>query len=67
MTQYLYTLDELLAMAARPANGFACHECGRLWHTIIPGVSVPITPTSNAQCLHPQLRPAYITEEDPTP
>ena len=61
--KYLYTLDELLAMASRPANGFACHKCGRLWHTTLPGLSVPITEPTAADCRHPELRPAYITEE----
>jgi hypothetical protein len=60
--KYLYTVDELLAMAARPANGFGCDECGRLWLTSRPGLSVPVTPTSG-DCRHPKLRPAYVTEE----
>lgn len=66
MSQYLYTLDELLAMAARPSNAFAC-ECGRLWHTVIPGLSVPIHDEALVECRHSTLRPAYITEEAPTP
>lgn len=59
---YLYTLDELLAMAARPANAFAC-ECGRVWRTVLPGLSVPIADSALVECRHPKLRPAYITEE----
>jgi PHP family Zn ribbon phosphoesterase len=61
--KYLYTVDELIAMAARPANGFGCDQCGRLWHTARPGLSVPVTEPSDADCRHPTLRPAYITEE----
>lgn len=64
--KYLYTLAELLAMMATPSNGFACEECGRLWLTITPGVSVPTTPPSTGQCPHRQLRPAYFTEEAST-
>ncbi len=64
--KYLYTVDELLAMAARPANGFGCDQCGRLWHTILPGLSISVTPAVG-DCRHPTLRPAYITEEAPTP
>ncbi len=60
---YLYTLDELLTMAARPTNGYACHQCGRLWHTTLPGLSVPIIEPTDPDCRHPKLHPAYITEE----
>lgn len=60
--KYIYTLDELIAMAARPANGYACDQCGRLWHTILLGLSVAVTEPTEADCRHPTLRPAYIEE-----
>jgi hypothetical protein len=56
--RYLYTLDELLALAS---NGYSCAECGRTWLDAAgPGFAFPVTDGIDPACKHPKLTRAMV-------